>query len=428
MIYSNLFNRLLILIVFVAFFIGCKKDRISAHSFGNVGGDISDITDIVTPKVSNIYFFIENSGSILGYLSGTSNYRKVLSKLATKEEFGKVPYQFMLVNGQESSLKVNNIGTTAQQLSSHLTSAGFKVGNPTSSDLNAMFNLAMGKVKTSEISVLISDGIYDIGAGGSVALIAAGGITKQKFISALEKNNQLQCLLIKLSSEFNGTYHYASKSGSRPINHNRPYYIWIFGNSKVLNHYFSDSHLTQLDGFQNYHRFYTLQSISDLKYEIHSAFNKQGSFRISKHNKTEIINAEKAKNNKFSFSVAVDFSNIPLSERFLQDKLNYSISNSSNYIIEEINKINDTQKDQIFLKTATHIITVSTNGFVAGKLNLKLNYGLPKWITETNADNETNLNDGKTYGFQHLIKGMDDAFEFINKDHTLPEIKITITK
>lgn len=424
---STILTRNSIFLFVVLLFLSCKKDRIEAQSSNSKVAKIP-ITPAggVNPNLSNVYFYIENSASIHGYLSGTSDYRRVLSALATKEDFDKVNYHFMLVNGKEPDLRINNIGNTAVQLSQKLNLGSFNVGNPRASDLNAMFNLAMEKVTSNSISILVSDGIYDIGSGGEQALITAGDITKQKFIGALNKNSQLQCLLIKLNSPFQGRYYYASISGSVTINHNRPYYIWIFGNSKVLNHYFTDSYLTGLVGFENYHRFYTIKSVSSLNYEVHSSFNKQGRFRIDNKDKSKITDAEKAKTNRFSFAIAVDFKNIPLADSFLQNLNNYTINN--NYSIKSIARITDTQKAQIYLKSATHLITVETSGFVIGELKIKLKYGLPKWITDSSADNENNLNQSKTYGFKHLIKGMNDAFTYINQNQSFPEIKINITK
>ena len=148
-----------------------------------------------------VTFYLENSQSMFGYVSGISRYVDVVAELAEKPDFVKedIPREFFFING--TGPVITPIGDDPVVLKKKLNTAGFRCGDITRSNLNGMFQTALSNAGGGAISILISDGIYDIGDGGMTSLVTSGKETRSQFIRRLQSAN-LQTLMIKLTSEF----------------------------------------------------------------------------------------------------------------------------------------------------------------------------------------------------------------------------------
>jgi hypothetical protein len=267
-------------------------------------------------KISKVTFFIENSESMFGYVSSISEYVEAVAELSDKSEFVKdyTNRDFYFINGD--SLVLNHIGSNPAVLRSKLNATGFNCGNIKMSNLNAMFQVALEKANNNNISILISDGIYDIGGSGLNALPILGKGTRSKFIKRLQQGD-LQTIMIKLNSKFFGKYFYVSQPGSTVINSLRPFYIWIFGDSKLLNKYFTNEYIsTKLKGYENMARFMKPGSIP-VQYQA-TADNSIGTFKFDHKTNNFLTNAKPDSHGLgFQFSIAVDYSLLPFPESYL---------------------------------------------------------------------------------------------------------------
>ncbi|HOY52720.1 MAG TPA: hypothetical protein PLX49_13150, partial [Prolixibacteraceae bacterium] len=206
-------------------------------------------------SLQKVTFYLENSQSMFGYVSGITRYVDVVAELAEKPDFVKedIPREFFFING--TGPVITPIGDDPVVLKKKLNTAGFRCGDITRSNLNGMFQTALSNAGGGTISILISDGIYDIGDGGMTSLVTSGKETRSQFIRRLRSAN-LQTLMIKLTSEFKGDYFYASRKGKVTLDSERPYYIWIFGESHLLARYFPDRYIaSELTGFETLARF-----------------------------------------------------------------------------------------------------------------------------------------------------------------------------
>lgn len=376
-------------------------------------------------KISKAVFYLENSESVFGYVNGNTEFVDVLSELAFNPRFVtcNVITEFYFINGGDN-LVITPIGSDPERLINVLNPAGFQCGDITQSNLNGMFQVAMEKAKGDTISLLISDAIYDIGNKQNPLneLQVWGRITRTRFLERLQVGN-MQTIIIKLISDFNGRYFFASKHGLVQLNQKRPYYIWIFGDSELLNENFPDSYLeNNLNGFDNLVR---LLSLDDdiIPYQIVYE-NVIGSFRFSKRNPNIITKARHCKYGEgFQFSIAVDFSTLPFSEDYVTDTANYF---NDKYKIVGIKAVLKTIHGLNF--KPTHLITLHSANVEYGNIEIRLKNKLPGWISQSNANDESDIvgDSIKTFGFGTLTNGIIEAYNYQNREKMLATFSVEI--
>ena len=372
-------------------------------------------------------FYLENSESMFGYVNGYE-YVNVVSGLAYKNKFSEqnTEREFYFVNGGDN-LKINYIGDNASDLNDKLNLESYRCGDITKSNLNSMFQIALSKAKQDTISILISDGIYDIGKPQAPmkALLTEGNETKEKFINRLSEGD-LQTIIIKLNSHFDGKY-FPVTGGSRTISQNRPYYVWIFGDTELLNEYFSDEYIESLKGFSNIARFLKLSEL-DVPYQA-TPHSKIGDFRFDKRNKNKLVSVKTDRSGQgFYFTFAADFSSLPFSDSYLTSIDNY-ICNNSNFTIKAVSKIGNLKLHGLGF-SPTHLITVGTDRNPLCKLNVSLQYNIPNWIEESNINDESNIigDTFHTFGFKFLTNAISEAYQYKNNESNIVTFKFELIK
>lgn len=378
--------------------------------------------------LEKVVFFVESSGSMYGYVNGYTEYIDVLSELSEKPQFVEtdISKEFYFVSsstGSVSDLNIYEIGDNANIFKENLNLNSFRAHGGHSA-LNEMFKLTLSRAKDDTISIFITDAIYDIASNDSreVALNRQATGTRSYFIERL-KEGDIQTIVLKISSSFNGTY-YCANGSLELLDQIRPFYIWIFGNSKLLNEYFDEEYFNSLSGYENMVRFLLLSDIS-IPYQI-VTINKKGSFRFDRNNKNK-LNKVKSSHNNFQFSFVVDFSNLPFSKGFYLNKDIYDIEKNNNYQISKIDCYNDGKLPGVDWKP-THILSLESKGNIYGKINLSLNNIMPSWIEETNIDSDNNIraDTSHTFGFSVLINSISEAYDYFNKSKPIANFEFEI--
>lgn len=384
---------------------------------------------VETDTVGKVIVYLENSESMFGYVNGFTQYVDVISELAEKPLFvaENTKREFYFING--GKLQINKIGDNPSSLKSKLNKSGFNCGDITKSNLNAMFQIALQKAQNDTIALLISDGIYDVEQHDAPlnTLAILGKETRSKFIERIQ-NGDIETLMIKLNSNFDGKYFYSSKRGLDTIKQSRPFYIWVFGKTRLVDKYFTEDYISKhLKGYDNYARFLKIGK-NIIPYQVSPSINVKGNFKPDRRNENSLVNANLGRHGEgFQFSIAVDFSQLPFSESYLTDPSNYSANNNFNVI--DIKPIRANQKYDInILKNPTHLITVSTEKSPYGSLEIELKNKIPNWIQETSIENENEIDTSHTYGFEFLTKAISDAYDYENGEKNLATFKVEISK
>jgi hypothetical protein len=432
-----------ILLLFVILFYTCKSDNDSRGTDDSVEIDSTKISSTNYSRISHVTFYIENSGSMFGYVNGPTEFVEVVNKLAQYPNLilTGTGFSYNMISGKmnpignEPPLQIYPIGSDANILKSTLTVDGLKKPSSSKSDLNEMFKIALKEAKSDSISIFISDGIYDVGGSSNPinALQTEVQSTTTNFIKRLQEDD-IETLLVKLESDFKGSYHPANvidpRGKSETIDHKRPYYIWIFGNSDLLNEYFSEDRLVNLNGYVDIARFRKV-SKDHPSYEAIS-YNNFGFRKDLENSKTFELYSNVTETTQFT--IAVDFSKLNLPESYLVSKSNYNCSN--NYFVKEITTVEKNIGNDLrpYLESLnfkpTHILTIVSNTKQPELDNVKITLSniLPNWIEETNIDNDYPLegNTSQTFRFSTLIKSINEAYTEVSNPKYLAQFNVTI--
>ncbi|MBN1968186.1 MAG: hypothetical protein JW870_02350 [Candidatus Delongbacteria bacterium] len=424
-----------LIFILLIFTISCKNrnERINSSEITDKNENETTKAVITKPKqvdrkIGKAVFYLENSGSMFGYVNGFTEYVDVISELAEKPRFAEenTKREFYFINGGQNII-ITSIGENPAVLKDKLNLKGFNCGDVSKSNLNSMFQLALSKAKNDTISILISDAIYDIGKPQAPmnALSTEGRETRSRFIERLNEGD-LQTIIVKLNSHFEGNY-FPVTGGSVPLKQERPFYVWIFGETELLNEYFPEDYIKSLKGYSDVARFLKLSEL-EIPYQV-IAHNKIGDFKFAKNNKNKLENVKTDRNGQgFQFTIATDFSTLPFSDSHLNSISNYSCSNTS-YSINNVCGIGDLKLYGLNF-TPTHLITAQTLKSPLCQLDISLLNTVPNWIENTNSDEEKNIvgDTSHTFGFKFLTNAISEAYQYKNKEANIVTFKFELIK
>ena len=366
-------------------------------------------------KNLTINLYLENSGSMFGYVEPSSSRYK----LAVNELYYSLKSRSDSIHISTINEQVLSAGWNRDDFIQKLSKESLDRGKPESSDISEMFLEALKKVEKDAVSILISDGIY---AADDELLVQAPRL-RHEFSNAI-KNKNLQTIVVKLTSSFDGLYYRCCGQSSVTISQNRPYYLWLFGNSQTISDMDIVDDLRNLTGFEHIHEYSS--KIANPTYSI-IPYNKVGRYRRDRDADklpspyyNALKNAEPAKRgrweNEFHFSVGIDMSDLPVDNSYYQNPDNYQSTNQ--YEIKEI--ITREEFDPIIgadlfpfdKEDLTHIVTLAKKGFPVGEVDLKLEEKMPQWILKSHMDKDINIidNENQTRGFRYLMQGIDKAY------------------
>jgi hypothetical protein len=393
---------------------------------------ISAKAGIISPKL-----YLERSGSMTSYdaSNGKGDFKSVLTSMLNN---------FSAVNNQKSIIYVVNDNVydsklTFKQLveSRDIFDATKGIGKSTFTDFDLIFKTILKDLKQGEVSMLFSDLIYSTPSMQSQSydriLSAAQALAQNVFQS---QSNKVSVLVLKFNSDYNGKYY---PHNSSPIQYlgQRPYYVCLLADNATMKDFLKNdkyANIRKWNNYKNYENFHFFSSDNAQKTPYFSvALNdseKQGEYAQETEEltsgKKEVHTLEDIEHDvdgKLTISVLVDLSSFQITESSKEDKALYSIESGQAFSISKIEAVKG-------IKNATHKIVITTNK-KRGSDN-KVIIGLkkvfpPKWITDSNSDNDSNTKAtnfaATTFGFKSLMTGLDKAYDPNSTSH---QFKITI--
>lgn len=391
---------------------------------------------IVKPiDINKINFYFENSLSMNGYLK-EEDFRQSIRTILHKIKGDKLNSYF-----------VNSMAIPESNIFDRISKNDIKTLGIGNSDHKFIFTNAINNSTGNNLSIVITDGIYSVN-DGDINDVEVD--IKAAFEEALKKN-AIETVVLKMSSNFKGQYYSEScpKKGGVKINQQRPYYILLFGKKEVINNALKEIViLNDLKGYKEQARFMITKDLKVNYSVLSQGEEKKGEFRSTNRDPIikEIGNAKKdarsaalLKDRYLQFGIAVDFTNISITESYLSNRSNYSIEDNTGYSIQKIKKIKDLDKNSKTYKlfetqnkggkfNFTHIITVKGKTKLYGDLNLSLDINFPEWIAKTGSADDCNItkDTSRTFAFDRLIFGISKAYKNTNKKEEYFKIKIKI--
>lgn len=412
-------------------------------------------TNLQKKPVVNVY--IENSGSMDGFVNGLTQFKDAIGKMLVdlKYYYGdKNVHVYYIGNDRNEQLCVKNAFETdiadfanSIDLSWRRASRdeqGQKLrGNNT--NLNNIFKRILEDTQDSTLTVLFSDCIYSIGEGETVNMLDfEKRMTYNAFLTKSKQNKdkdleELSTTIVKMWSKFDGEYYpFTGDRNHFHVNNNLAYYICVIGNQDILSDFNKNIELTKLNGYDN--KYVISRSVSDnLYYSILPTSFKNGRFKTQRSCSTSeyihgIEDVEKPRNGSFTFAIAIDMHGIDVEEDYKTDIKNYYVS-EVNLRIRDIvpvvrNDINPTDWVKIRNGNPSHIMILEATTMNLSDFTIEFKKQVPGWIDDSNIMDDTNANcllGGKSFGLKYWIEGIAEAYEKIypeEKNYYKIDIKI----
>lgn len=381
--------------------------------------------------------FIENSGSMDGYVKGNSEFKNAV--------YGFLSDVLMKTNGITEKMNLYYINSKVLPFDAPLEDFIEKL-NPTAfqkrggergtTDLYEVVKRSVDSINDQKTVVFVSDCVFSPGKGRNALDYLASQKTgfKRVFSDLLYTHADLATVVIKLKSNFDGAYYDFNNKAIVLKDKKRPYYIWLIGKHSHIETLLSKVKIDNIEGgVEDFHAFYPLSISTQPKYQIIKN-EAIGRFNIDRDNPNTITDAEtgdRGSNSGFRFGIGIDLKKTGVSESYLSDTANYKIS-SDKYKIE-VKPITDEEKTQNkALANYSHKLLLSTKDLKPQTLDIEFKRKLPQWIYNTDSkddqiQDETELT--KTFGFRYMVEGVSDAFQSVAKEqNAFFKIKVIIKK
>lgn len=216
---------LILLFVFLCAFFGCggKKIEVSVKEV-----NISSLR----PDSPNVKVFIENSGSMDGYMCDGSQLKDVVYDYVSD------------LNGHSDTTELYYINSTIIPYKGNLTSY-IKDLNPQSfcqaggsranTDLGDIMAKVLKNTDDTTVVIFVSDCILDLSSKDATKFLTNCEIRlKDEIVNARKRISDLGVEILQLISDFNGYYYYPGGKKKILKDVKRPYYMWIIGDKNYL--------------------------------------------------------------------------------------------------------------------------------------------------------------------------------------------------
>lgn len=398
----------------------------------DTGGKITKrtLSSPVDSSVKSINVYLENSGSMDGYVKGNTGFEQSIYAYLSELQIGKIVDTLHLhyVNS-----RIIPLGHDVEKFIHNIEPTDFRKhgGNLGTSDIAIVLDSILKRHDKNGISIFVSDCIVSPGSKYASSpqnlnnyLLEQRTKIKKTFVQSLEcLNGNLSVVICQLTSSFDGKF-YNKADCPRYYKGNRPFYIWIIGSTSHIKQMLDKVPLESLKGNgADLDNVCTLVSSSkEFDYRV-LLTPRLGSFGFDRTApKTTICDIRKENKGQqkgmFMFSVGVNLNQLPLDKSYLMDIANYEVSNKD-YTLSV--------KEQ---KTGRYpyIFNLSSKIASRGNITIMLKKQFPQWVEERTdllgddlvKDNATD----KTYGLKYLIEGVYEAFK--TRQENYAEFKITI--
>lgn len=387
-----------IFILLVVSFICCVACNNKSTHYQQYIPPKNNKTKVTNESPTRVNIFVENSGSMLGYVRQGNEFDRAISSLLTELQL-----QDIVTSANIHKYYINSKPFEQKNVSTAQFIKGLSIRNATTykgstgtTSVCALLDTVFRRTQKNTLSIFVSDCIISPGKNDASKFVGA----EKDAIKILAKKqcvNNKAVVVYRLVSSFNGKF-YDCQDNVKQINSNRPFFIWIVGDKTAIANYLKkipDSKLAE-GGLKSRYVFFKTPSQTP-KFVIQST--NEGSVVDASHIK-------KAKLNKDSKSlrirVAVDMSSVSLLDKYLLDAKNYTVSNKYYKVVKIAKKAGN---------GTTHVFTIDTYTQVTPTtLSISLKNQLPGWVKQYSIPNNrcsdvfSQLD--KTYAFEDIMTGM----------------------
>lgn len=336
------------------------------------------------PDSIELNVFVENSGSMDGYMCSGSNLKDAVYDYLSNLKELTTTNNLYYINSQLIPCNVTLDNYIKNLTPQSFAKAGGDRGN---TDLREIIKKVMSCHSANTISVFISDCILDIPESATNYFGNCQVSIKNTFNEAIAKYPNLAVQISKLQSKFDGFW-FCGHNKEKLSDVKRPYYIWVIGDKYILAMLNKKAPISKIiGGIQNSCAYSTSQLLS---YDIDQkkyAINHSG---------------------KILVEVLVDLSGALQEDSVYENKEHYKLSNSQQVNMLAVRPINDIGSPY------SHVINLELiNPQNLKNVEIVFSYPqLAEWVALSN--DSTGVYDysvNKTTGILSLVKGVAGAYE-----------------
>jgi hypothetical protein len=404
----------------------------------NRSGEKSDTKEvIIEPVKPTVNVYIENSGSMDGYVRGITEFKGAIRDLLVllKYHYDEDKIKLFFIN-----MQINPESNTMIDIASFASNIEmrWRYGQDRSlwqsTNLNQIFKMILGETDNKTISILFSDCIYSIhGSSDATGLLQdEKSLTKDAFLSKWKKDSvPLATTIVKMKSRFDGKYYpFTGDDNFYYIRGDRPYYICVIANQEVLGEFNKNIEFKadKIEGFENKYTLFSERS-KDLYFSVLQSTLNKGRFKPDRK-KTKPTYIHGIKNvkivqgtDKIQFAVAVDYSNVRAENDYLTNPANYTIT-TNNFTVKEILPIDSVRvsandRNRITSSKPTHVVVLEARTRLVSDVSFVLNKQMPQWIAESSTEDDTSQDRtaNKTFGLNYWVTGIAEAYQTIYPDN-----------
>lgn len=392
-----------------------------------------------TSQMTNVNLYIENSGSMNGYLEGndSSGYKTALGYLYehlsiySHQTGGRIAINFI-----NSKIFPDKSGNT-DFINWDPHSTPFDIGGDfkNSSKLDGCLKLILDSLKRNSVSVFISDCIYSVDKRDTKTQLGnENNTTWGAFTRKLDEFG-FSTIIVQLRSKFTGNYYYAYDDKTPPSlplkDQYRPYYIWIIVPDQIgISNFLHQFDPASIPGFQNIQYlmdpaskispYYTILPSENAKGRFHVYFRNSDHSQIQSATSLDAVDMS-GNHGPIQFAVGVDLRNLPINEAYKLQTGHYKIyPEGSVSSVELYNEQNVVQGVFALLKNyhapISHFLTIELPPKISVS-QVSISYPvnqITEWVGTDNSNDDRNMTGAqlnKTFGLQYLINGVTKAYK-----------------
>lgn len=394
-----------------------------------------DMSSMTPP--TNIRIFMENSGSMDGYVNLNSEFKDALGKIIVKSANFCPSTNLYFVNNQIYDVQETALKGDVNNFVSQLNANNMKVGSTGSSNINKIFSLVLDKTGKDTISILFSDFVYSIkGTDVSSQVANAKNATMGAFMNAIKKDPDFATIILQCSSQFNGKYY---DRNDQPISYTgiRPYYIFIMGSYEYLKYLDQKLELNKTNtGIPGLLNKYLLSS------KTWSLDENTVQALTTSYTNSQMIKPERngydidyfrfdKNDSKWEFAYALGVNNLFIDSSYLTDINNYEIEPNDVQLIKAEYTKDPSAINEVIQFTSPLVLQFGlAKTSQTPNLKVRLSNIIPSWVSAANIADDLGAvpSPSQTFAIGSLIEGVYEAFKSKTSDKPIFEFEIEINK
>lgn len=369
-----------------------------------------------------VNFYMENSGSMDGYVNGVTEFKDVLGRMIVNANHFCKATDFYFINDE-----VYKANSNAIDFIQMLNPSKIKVGKVGSTDVNRIFRKILGQTKCDTVSILFSDCIYSV-KDVNASLDNAKNATTAAFLEATKSNPDFATIILQFHSQFDGIY-FDRMDHKLPCKSLRPYYVVMMGDKGYLSNLYREI------------------KVEEMPMLLNSYFLSTESWTLNEDNVTAIIsdytNAKRIKPcrnymdieqisfdrdaKNLEFAVGFDADGLFATPSYLDDPENYEVMPNDYQVVEVVKPssaaIGDFSKKP---KIPFALRLKVPESSCVPMINVALKNKIPGWVKESNVVDDLNMIPLPTQSFaiEKMVEGIYNAYDIEGKDIAKFEINI----